>query len=355
MTSPLRVSVAMATYNGERYILQQLESLALQIRPPDELVVSDDCSTDHTVEIMQAFARCSPFPVRILRQERNCGYNVNFDRAIAACAGELIFLCDQDDMWLPEKIACMYDAFVRHPSAGLVVTNSELVDEQLRPLGWNLYAHKLPRRERVYPWGAEAMRIVLAAGLISGHTMAFRRMPALCAPTAEASDNWGHDVVRVLVAGSLSDVVVLPRALTKHRRHRAQVTQNEGLPPTRLERVRKGLAGQSGWMERQLEFAEKLLKVRSLLRSLEASSDSVRFLEGAASFGVFRTGLSPSRILRISPILRSLLSGSYHTYANGFSTAARDALAPSPRPRAVCARQRDGGARARRRVVNPAD
>src|ERR1022692_1712085 len=90
------ISLAMAVYNGERFIGEQLESLARQERLPDELVISDDGSSDRTVEIVRDFAARVPFPVRLLIHDQNVGCTKNYERAIRECSGEVIFLCDCD-------------------------------------------------------------------------------------------------------------------------------------------------------------------------------------------------------------------------------------------------------------------
>src|SRR5947208_14214106 len=99
------ISVAMCTYNGERFLKEQLESLAAQTRQPDELVVCDDRSTDSTPHIVEAFARAAPFPVRLEVNDRCLGSTKNFEHAILRCTGALIALSDQDDVWHPEKLA----------------------------------------------------------------------------------------------------------------------------------------------------------------------------------------------------------------------------------------------------------
>ncbi len=99
------VSVAMATYNGERFLPEMLESLAAQTRLPDELVVRDDASEDGTVGILHAFARRVPFRVEVISGGPRLGYAQNFVAASRACSGHVIFFADQDDHWRPAKIA----------------------------------------------------------------------------------------------------------------------------------------------------------------------------------------------------------------------------------------------------------
>jgi glycosyltransferase involved in cell wall biosynthesis len=99
------ISVVMATYQGERYLPEMLDSLATQTRRPDELVVRDDGSEDGTVRVLQDFARTAPFMVRVILGDERLGYAQNFVAATRACAGDLVFFADQDDSWRPGKLA----------------------------------------------------------------------------------------------------------------------------------------------------------------------------------------------------------------------------------------------------------
>src|SRR6266567_6944512 len=105
--SKSRISVAMCTYNGARFLREQLESIAAQSRLPDELVVCDDGSTDETVETIKAFVGRAPFAVRLEINSKNLGSTKNFEKAIGLCEGEIIALADQDDVWKPQKLAVL--------------------------------------------------------------------------------------------------------------------------------------------------------------------------------------------------------------------------------------------------------
>ncbi len=99
-----RISIAMATYNGERYLPEMLDSLAAQTRLPDELVVRDDGSSDRTLDVVRDFADRAGFPVRVLPGGDRLGYAQNFVTVSRACTGDLLFFADQDDAWRPEKL-----------------------------------------------------------------------------------------------------------------------------------------------------------------------------------------------------------------------------------------------------------
>ena len=99
------ISIAMATYNGEQFLDEQLRSLNEQVTPPHEIVVCDDQSTDRTRDLLARFARKASFPVKLFTNDRRLGWRENFLRAARLCSSEYISFCDQDDIWLKEKLA----------------------------------------------------------------------------------------------------------------------------------------------------------------------------------------------------------------------------------------------------------
>ena len=97
-----KISIAMTTFNGERYLREQLDSLYFQTLLPDEIVVVDDCSVDNTKEILEEYHKKKGLIYYI--NESNVGVNKNFEKAISLCSGDYIALCDQDDVWFKNKI-----------------------------------------------------------------------------------------------------------------------------------------------------------------------------------------------------------------------------------------------------------
>src|SRR6266851_3311364 len=124
----MNISIAMCTYNGERFLQQQLDSIAQQTLLPAELVVCDDGSTDRTIEILEDFASSAPFAVRIHRNETNLGYRANFMKCAMFCSGDFIAFCDQDDVWRPDKLARQIDHF-KNPTVLLSGHRAALIDE----------------------------------------------------------------------------------------------------------------------------------------------------------------------------------------------------------------------------------
>ena len=128
------ISIALATFNGARFLGQQLDSLAAQSRLPDELVICDDRSADNTADIVRAFAKTAPFPVVLEINERRLGYKSNFMKAAGLCQSDLISFCDQDDVWRNDKLALMEPLF-DDPAVLLAYHNSTLVDADLKRTG----------------------------------------------------------------------------------------------------------------------------------------------------------------------------------------------------------------------------
>ncbi len=124
----LKVSVAMATYNGESYIKQQLTSIANQIRRPDEVIISDDCSTDNTVEIIKGFIEENNLDWKLLEGKTNLGFKKNFRKALAAAEGDVVFLCDQDDDWCEDKIESLMTVFTSNPKVLAVNSSFTVID-----------------------------------------------------------------------------------------------------------------------------------------------------------------------------------------------------------------------------------
>lgn len=127
------ISVALCTYNGERYIREQIESILNQTLPVDEIVVCDDGSTDDTLSIIESFQGNTD--IRIYRNETNLGVCANFQKAVDLCRGVYIFFSDQDDIWHTDKTATIIDYFRYNPEKRVVFTDALLINEQNETIG----------------------------------------------------------------------------------------------------------------------------------------------------------------------------------------------------------------------------
>lgn len=212
-----KISVALATYNGARFLPEQLASLTAQTRLPDELVIADDCSTDTTLVIVEHFAMGAPFPVRIIRHPKNIGILENFYSAFDTTTGSLIFYCDQDDVWHPRKIEKLLASF--RPDTMIAMHQSEIVGEHLE--SHNRSAPGNPR------YGHFAFPADTGSIHGFGHQMAFRRpvldmmhkLREIVEPLSPRG--FAHDLDQFIpfCAAVLGSLHVLPDNLVRFRRH----------------------------------------------------------------------------------------------------------------------------------------
>lgn len=129
-----KISVAMTTYNGSKYIIKQLDSLKNQSRKIDELVICDDCSTDNTVELVNDYIKSNNLEGwNIYSNENNLGFINNFKQAIKKTTGDIIFLCDQDDEWCVNKISTMTDIIEKNNQVKLLSCSLTFIDENCKP------------------------------------------------------------------------------------------------------------------------------------------------------------------------------------------------------------------------------
>jgi glycosyltransferase involved in cell wall biosynthesis len=216
----ISVSVAMATYNGQKFIREQLDSLAAQHHVPSELVITDDASSDKTVAIAEQFATGAPFPVHIYRYGNRLGYRANFMRAASFCTSDVIAFCDQDDVWSPRKLALCVKPF-RDPAVLLAYHNAEVVTEAGERLGSLDYLASAPMTPplSLCPIGWNTPSAL-------GFTEVFRRSILKFSDLREMSLDYNdlrapmaHDQWVFFIASVFGHIVYIGNALASYRQH----------------------------------------------------------------------------------------------------------------------------------------
>src|SRR5947209_2797042 len=187
----MRISVALCTYNGSKYLKEQLDSIASQSLLPDELVICDDGSLDATESIVRAFEKTALFKVVFLRNEKNLGSTLNFEKAISCCSGDLIALCDQDDLWLPLKLEKLTAAIEADARIGGAFSDALLIDGSGRDLASTLWSQVqyIPDRNST----DLDRKTLLRHNVVTGATMMFRsslRPMLMPIPRQWVHDGW---------------------------------------------------------------------------------------------------------------------------------------------------------------------
>ncbi len=217
----MKTSVALCTYNGERYIEQQLLSIINQEVAVDEIVVSDDGSNDGTMAIVQRIAADhSQVSWTIIGHTHNVGVTKNFEEALSRSIGDIIFLSDQDDVWLPGKIRTICSYFEKNPSKSVVFTDAELIDGDgkrissytlLDAIGFSPY---LPLSNA----GAE-FEIFNYHNRATGATMAIRKSFYDQLPPFMNNRDYLHDYQLALAAILTDTMGLIPQPLIQYRLH----------------------------------------------------------------------------------------------------------------------------------------
>lgn len=319
-------SIAMCTYNGARQLREQLDSIAAQSRLPDELVVCDDGSTDATRAILADFAASSRFPVHLHFNEQNLGSTKNFERATGHCVGNLIALCDQDDVWLTGKLLELEAEFDHAPTLGLIFTDAEIIDETGHSTGQTLWEKlNISPAERRQLRSRKAIDVLLQGSTVTGATLAFRgSFKKLVLPIP---DNLPiiHDAWISMLVGAVSEVLPLAKPLSKYRQH----PQQQIGPKARL----KAGGGVLDSIQRKTAYNEMIQIGTEVHRRLSEHRDSY---ESAAALSRLeerlthlraRARLPEGKVSRARSVAGELLSRRYHRYSNGFRSAVKDLLA----------------------------
>lgn len=321
----MRISIAMATYNGAKYLQEQLDSFLYQTRQPDELVVCDDGSTDATLEILEAFREQAPFDVRIYHNESNLGYIKNFEKALSLCTGDIIFLSDQDDVWFCNKVEKMTSILAIRHDIFVLQTDMVLADENMNPTRHTQLGN------------------ILALGhspdtFLTGCGTAIRKEwldLALPIPAEVAAhDNWIHRLALTLGVRALHE-----KPLQYYRRHgdnasnwlASKPVRMTGFDALRESGLRDATAGWRGELERVRATRSRLGQSINILKGLGLADRQAAAMAALSRHmedlndRIFNVAMP--RFKRLPRILVQWKRGGYRHFA-GWKSAIKDILRP---------------------------
>lgn len=318
MPEPVRISIALCTCNGERFLAGQLESLARQEYLPAELVVCDDASEDGTYALLQGFADCAPFPVRLHRNPQRLGIGANFEQVIRLCTGNIIALCDQDDVWLPDKLAVFAELF--KTGVNWVCCDAEVCDAELHPLGYTLWQrvnfdHIERKAAREYLF----FDVLLKHFVVAGATLAFKaqaRDRLVPIPREWLYDAWLAAVLAATEKGALAEM-----PLQRYRQHGGNA----------LGAARRGLFSEARSalsINRAAFYQAEIARWSQLAAHLESKVPALTEAKIAAKLAHLRrrASLPANRFVRLPAVIAETVSGGYRRYARNWGSIALDLL-----------------------------
>lgn len=321
----MKLSIAMATYNGAGYLQAQLDSFRAQTRQPDELVVCDDGSSDATLDMLHAFQQQAGFPVAIHSNPATLGYVRNFERALSLCSGDIIFLSDQDDAWFDGKLAAMSTLLESEAGLQVLVADMVLTDGQLRPTRYtqlgNIIDVGMPE-----------------TSFVAGCATALKRGwldVVLPIPAAVAThDNWIHRL-----ATALDVRRVMPTPQQYYRRHQDNASTSVASSPEKMTRLRSFVEHRlddatRAWQEELQRVSATRSRIAGSTAALQALGLLDRQQTALADLDAHAAALARridscqrSRLGRLSRVCGMWLKNDYR-YFNGWKSALKDVLRP---------------------------
>lgn len=310
----MSISIAMATYNGGRYLQAQLESIKSQIRRPDELIICDDCSSDSTLEIANEFSKVAPFEVRIVQNPTRLGSTKNFEKAILLCTSEIIALSDQDDIWFPEKLECQCAMFEQNPSLGGVFSDAKLIDQHSHPTGgtlWQVNSFTRSAQSQLHLGNMFSDGIVKKKAL--GCTLMFRSN--LVDKITPIPEHWEHDGWIAWIIAIYSKIDIIPATLICYRLHSSQ---QYGVAPLPISAYLKDKTDSYRRDIRQLNDLRERIKSQNSQKGQEFLPN----IENIIAYLGTRLNLPQNRLERIRIVKQNMAN--YRRFSSGWLSAFRD-------------------------------
>jgi glycosyltransferase involved in cell wall biosynthesis len=326
---PVTVSAALCTHNGARFVEAQLLTILRQSAPPVEIIVSDDASTDGTLDVVSRVietwrAGHPGVEVRILRNTTALGVTANFEQALAACSGDLIALCDQDDLWHPQKLERMTAEFDQRPSLLLLHTDARIVDEAATPVGETLLQTLYVRPKDIDAiHDGRAADVLLRRNIVTGATVMLRR--ELVERSRPFPASWVHDEWLAMIGAVTGEVDLLEQELIDYRQHGANQIGASTLDAAgKIGRLR---ASRTARNQRLLDRACALAD-RAPLLTTPPSEQMLSTIDAKLHHERMRSTLPAAHFRRFQPVFSAWRSGDYQRFGLGLQDVLRDLVQP---------------------------
>lgn len=294
------ISVVLATYNGKDYLVQQLESLAKQTRPADEVIIMDDASKDATVSIARDFIGDNSLSNwRVIANDENVGYCMNFYRALDEAKGDYIFFCDQDDVWDAEKIEVTITEMEKRPELLMLSTRYRLINAK----GEVDASLTVPHFSDRFDGSIEKVTVekLIGHSYIRGCSLCIKKAIKEQVKHIELKDLLGHDWLVSMLAALKGGAAILNTPLMGYRCHENNASFSKN-PVRRLEKRISGL-------EQSVEGHEYVLSLCPDAANQKSIENFIKFEKKRMAF------LKSRNILKFLGLLPNIKQ--YSRYYNG--------------------------------------
>jgi glycosyltransferase involved in cell wall biosynthesis len=217
-----KISVALCTYNGEKFLHQQIDSILNQTLKVDEIVVCDDGSTDHTLQILSEYQKRFPEIFKIYSNEKNLRSVKNFEKAISLCTGEIIFLSDQDDVWEETKVETFIHYFNQYPHINAICSNGTFINNDGNFID-QLSIWAVPQLLKNQKIEVDYFNIIaFIENIATGAGMAFRGSIKKSILPIPIKEGFHHDEWIALITSYRKSFMMIDEKLFRYRIHNEQ-------------------------------------------------------------------------------------------------------------------------------------
>lgn len=312
----MSITVIICTYNGEKYIEQQILSILQQERTPDEIILLDDNSKDTTFFKSRKLLEKSNGKIKIIceKNESNLGYVKNFEKAVLLAQNEIIVFSDQDDYWIPEKLTEIENVF-NEKDIDLVFSDGDVVDSNLKSVGYTILDTKgITRKKRNDIQKGNLYRHLLKYNIVTGATIAVRK--SFIKKILPFPQFWVHDAWISMIASENKRYHFIDKSLIKYRIHENNTVGTA-----------KGLVGQYKNSKKENNTPEKNLhQITALAQYAENNfylkgkkdiNDKFAFLKSRATY-------SQHFFPRLLGVTLNTMRGNYHKFSNSYKSIFKD-------------------------------
>lgn len=297
------ISIVMATYNGSKYIYDQLLSLNNQTVKPDEIVICDDKSTDNTIEIIEKFFDSFKIKHQLISHQENKGVMTSFYDGISAANGEIIFLCDQDDVWVKTKIEVMQQVFTEKQNVVLVFCNATIVDSELHKYSYRIWdtVHFSPDTIKN---SNDYFSEMVKRNIFTGMCMAFRK--GIIKGIDSFPKEMYHDEYLGWLALKTGDIYAIDSELVLYRQHSQNVVGV--LNKHKLSNV-------SNTKNMIVGTTKRIYKKFLVLCNMDFNKNQQKTLENACKFYKWRSSINViKKSTGFMLLYKNIVNGNYNKY-----------------------------------------
>lgn len=257
----MKVSIAMTSYNGSDYIEEQLDSLRLQTRNPDEVIIIDDGSNDGTNEIVNNYIkRWELIDWYFVENDRNIGWLLNFHNAIRKTTGDIVFFCDQDDVWSRDKISKMVGCFENNVAINVLACRLNLIDANGEKLADNPMSLPFTSNQSCSIVPNKVTKRFLYS-ISPGCTMAVKRQMLDILKVCDTFENIPHDSLYWKIGSMMNNAYILDEALINYRIH----NNNASNPSAKVRNNVKSITVREQEIDKSKENMQNILDVYKAL------------------------------------------------------------------------------------------